>query len=86
MKPWLRMAMALCIAFTPAAAAAQQAQKESQPANKQPQKGPGGVQDGIKLHGNWVIEVRNPGWHVGAPQRIQERADRNGSGRASGLA
>lgn len=60
MKPWLRMAIALCIAFTPAGAAAQQAKKETPPTKAQAQKGSGGVQDGIKLHGNWVIEVRNP--------------------------
>jgi hypothetical protein len=46
MKPWLTAAITILFAFTAVPAAAQE--------------GKGGVQEGIRVHGNWVIEVRHP--------------------------
>jgi len=60
MKPWLCIPMALVIASTPAASLAQQAQKEALPATRQSGQGASGVQEGVKLHGDWEIIVRNP--------------------------
>jgi hypothetical protein len=60
MKPWLRTAIALFIGLTAASTAAQQATTITPPAAAPVQTGSSGLQDGIKLHGNWVLDVRNP--------------------------
>jgi hypothetical protein len=55
-----RTAIALLIGLTAASTAAQQATSVIPPTEAPAQKGSDGVQDGIKLHGNWVLDVRNP--------------------------
>jgi hypothetical protein len=60
MKPWRRTAIALFIGLTAASTAAQQATSVAPPAAARAQKGSDGVQDGIQLHGNWVLDIRNP--------------------------